>query len=56
VKCSPALSEVLARAANLLLARDLLRVIANANLDDEIQLKQGARIIERSSRPPEVRQ
>jgi hypothetical protein len=43
-------SEVLARAANLLLARELFRVIANVNFPDEILLKQGARIIESSTR------
>lgn len=43
-------SEVLARAANLLFARAVFRAIADVNPDDEIQLKQGARIIERSIR------
>lgn len=43
-------NEVLARAANLLLARELFRVIVNVNFPDEIQLRQGARIIEKSTR------
>lgn len=41
-------SEVLARVATLLLARDLFRAIAVANPSDEILLKQGVRIIESS--------
>lgn len=41
-------SEVLARIANLSLARELFRAIAAANPGDEILLKQGARVIESS--------
>lgn len=41
-------SEVLARAATLLLAREIFRVIVNVNFPEEVQLKQGARIIESS--------
>jgi hypothetical protein len=39
-------SEVPARAANLLLAREIFRVIVNVNFPEEILLKQRARIIE----------
>lgn len=39
-------NEVLARAATLLLARELFRVISNVNFPEEIHLRQGARIIE----------
>lgn len=42
-------NEVLARVANLLLARELFRVIANVNFPDTVLLKQGARIIETSA-------
>lgn len=41
-------SEVLARAATLLLAREIFRVIVNVNFPEEVLLKQGARIIESS--------
>jgi hypothetical protein len=40
--------EVLARIANLLLARELFQAIAAANSGDEILLKHGVRIIESS--------
>jgi hypothetical protein len=40
--------EVLARAANLMLAHEIFRFIANVNFPEEIMLKQQTRVIKRS--------
>jgi hypothetical protein len=41
--------EVLARAASLMLARELFRVIANIYFPDQILVKQATRVIKTSA-------
>jgi hypothetical protein len=41
--------EVLARVANLMLAHEIFRFIANVNFPDEVMLKQQTRVIKTSA-------